>query len=141
MVQEKTGQQLRETLGGRYRSSQDSKRQARKAKNAELAENLELVVQRNSTVSETVDHMKEEVPSWFLKPDQEVLGLFTDANRRMLDAMKQDDTLGSLFDSNAANTSAHAASSSAEFTTDSSVDGDEDGDGDHKPIETTSMEE
>ena len=100
-----------------------------------------MVVQRNSTVSETVDHMKEEVPSWFLKPDQEVLGLFTDANRRMLDAMKQDDTLGSLFDSNATNPSAHATYSSASFTTDSSVDGDEDGNDDHEPNDTTSMEE
>ena len=135
LAREKTGQQLRETLGDKYRSSQDSKRRARKTKNAEMAENLETVVKKNKAVSETVDHMKEEVPSWFLKPDQEVLRLFTDANKRMLDAMKQDETLGRLFSDNNADTA-----TAAPPKTESSME-DEDDDHVHKKDDSASMED
>ena len=135
LAREKTGQQLRETLGDKYRSSQDSKRRARKAKNAEMADNLETIVKKNKAVSETVDHMKEEVPSWFLKPDQEVLNFFTDANKRMLNAMKQDNTLSRLFSDN--NDAGTCTASSV--NTESSLEDDDDNE--HEKDDSASMEE
>ena len=91
LAREKTGQQLRESLGGKYKSSHTSKRGVRKAKNAFFAETmLEHIVQKNQVVSHTIQRLKQEVPKSYLQSDEEILMRFTDANSLMLEAMKAD---------------------------------------------------
>ena len=90
LAREKTGQQLRESLGNKYRSSHKSKRRVRQAKNAYFAENLEQIVHKNPVVSHTIERLKYEVPKSYLKSDEEILFRFTEANSLMLEAMKTD---------------------------------------------------
>ena len=93
LAREKTGTQLRESLGNKYRSSHNFKRRVRKARNAQIAENMEQFVHCNPVVSQTIASLKQEVPKSIKQSDDEILLRFSEANSLMLEAMKNDEVL------------------------------------------------
>ena len=126
IAREKIGQQLRESLGGKYKSSHCAKKGRRRSSTSIATQtSMEYVVHSNRDISATIAKMTQQSSSYCSASlnrrlpsstsDEELIQIFNQGNCHILDVLKQDATLLQRF---------QEASSIEEGCMDSSLDKD-----------------
>ena len=117
IAREKVGQQLREALGNKYKSSHSAKKGRRRASGTKMNRSMEEIVKSNREVSETVAQMSKAIKrSSDPSSDGALMSVFNRANSRILEAIKRDGPLVQRFTEagRSANNVNNDASSSAD---------------------------
>ena len=104
-AREKIGQQLRESLGGKYKSSHCAKKGRRRSSTSIASQtSMEHVVHSNRDISETIAKMTQQSSSYCSNSlnrrplpsstsDEELIQVFNQGNCHILDVLKRDATL------------------------------------------------
>ena len=88
LAREKCGQGLRDTLHSKYRSSAQAKQVRRKTDLVEQSEMMAQMIQQNVQIRSVFDRLKGDLAADTNLSDNAVLSLFTQANGRILGALK-----------------------------------------------------
>ena len=97
LSREKVGQMMRDAQGSKYRSSTKSKQDRRQECIATISRNTQRVVLSNAIVSRTVELVSQHVSANPRMSDEQLVAMLTQANCRMLEAMKEDKSLAQRF--------------------------------------------
>lgn len=98
IAREKTGQALRDSLHGQYKSSTKAKRQHRRQMHAGIANNIESLLHTNREVSSRIQRLSSQAQGQDGRtPEVFVYHMFTKANLDILEAFKKDQTLRRQF--------------------------------------------
>jgi hypothetical protein len=97
LAREKVGQLLRNSLSTQYRSSSKAKLSRRRRVSRKVFDQIQQVLQSNRLVCQIMYKMRSDVvrgrDSFLIQSDEEVMEIFDDANKRLLEVMKSDVSL------------------------------------------------
>ena len=89
LAREKVGQNLRDGLSKQYKSSTKAKRRRREVMSADLAEDVETMIQSSKIVSTRINNLQTKIQSnGDIVPEVFVANMFTQANLEILEAFK-----------------------------------------------------
>jgi hypothetical protein len=97
LAREKCGQNLRDGLSQHYKSSTKAKRRRRELMSADLANEIENMIQLNPYVSRCITNLQVQVQKNESAPEIFVSELFSKTNLDILEAFKQDKSLLNQF--------------------------------------------